>query len=219
MDIDFHAHILPKCDHGSDSLQTSLKQLKLAENAGIDVICATPHFYPQKENLRPFLERRAHGYECIEPYINGTVQRVLLGAEVLICDNLEKMDGLECLCLEGTNLLLLEMPFSPWTSRNFHTVQAILERETVQIVLAHIERYDKNNVSALLQMGAKAQVNASSICSLRASHNLNSFISKGQVFAVGSDIHALSGYEHWGKCRKKFGRNWNDLMLNIEKQL
>ena len=28
--VDFHSHILPRADHGSDSVETSLKQLKLA---------------------------------------------------------------------------------------------------------------------------------------------------------------------------------------------
>ncbi|MEE3459824.1 MAG: CpsB/CapC family capsule biosynthesis tyrosine phosphatase, partial [Candidatus Faecousia sp.] len=41
--IDFHAHILPGADHGSDGLETSLRQLALAEEAGVDTIVATPH--------------------------------------------------------------------------------------------------------------------------------------------------------------------------------
>ena len=43
--IDFHAHILPRCDHGSDGWETSRQQLKLAREAGVEVICATSHFY------------------------------------------------------------------------------------------------------------------------------------------------------------------------------
>ena len=31
--IDFHAHILPGADHGSDGLETSLRQLALAEES------------------------------------------------------------------------------------------------------------------------------------------------------------------------------------------
>ena len=40
---DFHAHILPGADHGSDGMETSLTQLALAEAAGVDTIIATPH--------------------------------------------------------------------------------------------------------------------------------------------------------------------------------
>ena len=36
-EIDFHAHILPGCDHGSDGWRTSRQQLKLAREAGVEV--------------------------------------------------------------------------------------------------------------------------------------------------------------------------------------
>jgi protein-tyrosine phosphatase len=42
--IDFHCHVLPGADHGSDSLACSLSQMKKAAAAGIDVIVATPTF-------------------------------------------------------------------------------------------------------------------------------------------------------------------------------
>ena len=57
--LDYHAHILPRCDHGSDGVETSLRQLAMATEAGIRTVCATPHFYPHRENAAAFLERRA----------------------------------------------------------------------------------------------------------------------------------------------------------------
>ena len=30
LSLDYHAHILPGCDHGSDGLATSLKQVEMA---------------------------------------------------------------------------------------------------------------------------------------------------------------------------------------------
>ena len=42
--LDYHAHILPRCDHGSDGVETSLRQLAMATEAGIRTVCATPHF-------------------------------------------------------------------------------------------------------------------------------------------------------------------------------
>lgn len=219
MDIDFHTHILPQCDHGSNSLQNSLKQIELAKSAGVDIICATPHFYPQRENLDEFLERRKNCYESFKPYLTETRPRILLGAEVLICDSLEKMDGLEQLCLEGTNLLLLEMPFNLWTSRNFETVQAIEKSRDIKVVLAHIERYKKSDVKVLTETGVKVQINVKSLCSWRNSHYFKRLMADGAVYALGSDIHGLSGYEKWNRCRKKFGDSWKMLMSNVENEL
>ena len=50
LSLDYHAHILPGCDHGSDGLVTSLKQVEMAASAGVKTICATPHFYPHKDS-------------------------------------------------------------------------------------------------------------------------------------------------------------------------
>ena len=111
--IDFHSHILPRLDHGSRSSQVSLSQLQMMQAAGVDTVCATSHFYPQEVLLSSFLEARQGSFNRLLE-VSGDMQRpkILLGAEVLICEGLDQMEGLEALCLEGTNVMLLEMPFS-----------------------------------------------------------------------------------------------------------
>ena len=42
--IDFHSHIVYDVDDGSDSIETSLKILKLAEATGFHSIILTPHY-------------------------------------------------------------------------------------------------------------------------------------------------------------------------------
>lgn len=64
LSLDYHAHILPGCDHGSDGLATSLKQVEMAASAGVKTICATPHFYPHKESVESFLRRRKKLQGC-----------------------------------------------------------------------------------------------------------------------------------------------------------
>ena len=44
-EIDFHAHILPHCDHGSDGWETSRQQLQLAQEAGVEVQAAEAVFW------------------------------------------------------------------------------------------------------------------------------------------------------------------------------
>ena len=77
--VDFHAHILPGADHGSRSLETSLTQIKLANECGVDKIIATPHFYPDKISLERFLDIREAAYQTLSPHIDASSIR--LGAE------------------------------------------------------------------------------------------------------------------------------------------
>ena len=55
--IDFHSHILPGVDDGSQSVQESLAMLKMEAEQGIQHVIATPHFYPKHDSPEHFLER------------------------------------------------------------------------------------------------------------------------------------------------------------------
>ena len=96
----YHAHILPGCDHGSDSVETSRRQLEMARKAGVATVCATPHFYPQRETVACFLDRRARTADLLRAGLPADAPRIQLGAEVLICDGLERMQELPLLCRE-----------------------------------------------------------------------------------------------------------------------
>lgn len=215
-DIDFHAHILPGCDHGSKNLQESLEQLDLAWDAGVGIVCATPHFYPQRESLSDFLMRRSRCWEKLCPNLSSERPQVRLGAEVLICSGMERMDGIEKLCLEGTNLLLLEMPFTRWSKNVKETALAIADRKDVQVVLAHIDRYDAEDVYELMSEGIKAQINVENLCRQLKGHQLRNMITRGEVFAVGSDIHGTeTGYRSWIKSKKLLKHDWDSLMVQL----
>lgn len=202
--FDYHAHVLPGCDHGSDSLETSLQQIRLARKAGVKHICATPHFYPQEESVKSFLERRRKSYDTLEPYLKKMQMRLTLGAEVLVCDGMERMSNLTMLCLEGTNDLLLEMPFYTWPKTIVQTLQGIVERDDITVVMAHVDRYPPENIEELGHAGVLMQLNADAIAShplLR--HRYLSWIDRGWVQYLGSDIHMLGeGYRYWSKAAK-----------------
>ena len=67
--IDFHSHILPQADHGSDGIETSLAQLALLRDAGVWCLAITPHFYPQEEGVTSFLDKRGQTGCCRVIYI------------------------------------------------------------------------------------------------------------------------------------------------------
>ena len=219
--IDFHSHILPRLDHGSDSRETSASQLAMMQTVGTRIVCATSHFYPQRILLDTFLKRRE---ECLAALLSRVADaprpQILLGAEVLICEGLENMEGLHRLCLEGTNLLLLEMPFvkgDAWTPKLYNTAEEILQKG-IQPVLAHVDRYPPKAVEPLLQKGLLAQINADGLCRRRGRKYLEDWISRGLVVALGSDLHDAhpDGYRSWYRVMTSMPETFSTIMQRTE---
>ena len=186
--VDFHAHILPGADHGSTSLSITISQLNAAKNAGVTRIIATPHFYPHRTTLEKFLERREHAYRHLLPSLSEDMPEIRLGCEVYLCKNISRMPGIEKLCIYGTKTLLLELPFEPLDSGDVQTVTDLV-RAGFDVVLAHVDRYDKRNINMLMNTGARFQINASSLVSFFKKKHLFRWIEEGRVIALGSDIH------------------------------
>lgn len=201
--LDYHAHVLPGCDHGSDSVETSRKQLAMAAAARVRTVCATPHFYPHKESIPSFLQRREASARLLRENLTADAPQLQLGAEVLICDGMERLDGLPRLCRSETNELLLEMPFYQWPEAIWDTLYALCERRDIKIVLAHAERYPPEAIEQLIRDNVALQLNSE--CLTRPLHRKRylTWIKNGSVKYLGSDIHMLGdGYRAWEKCVK-----------------
>ena len=201
--LDYHAHVLPGCDHGSDSVETSRKQLAMAAAARVRTVCATPHFYPHKESIPSFLQRREASARLLRENLTADAPQLQLGAEVLICDGMERLDGLPRLCRSETNELLIEMPFYQWPEAIWDTLYALCERRDIKIVLAHAERYPPEAIEQLIRDKVALQLNSE--CLTRPLHRKRylTWIKNGSVKYLGSDIHMLGdGYRAWEKCVK-----------------
>ncbi len=201
--IDFHAHILPHMDHGSGRTATSQAQLSLMASAGTDTVCATSHFYPQSTLPGVFLsDRRESLTHLLETYGDAPRPRICLGAEVLICPGLENMEGLADLCVEGTNVLLLEMPFtsSSWDGALYQTIREIRALDLC-VVLAHVDRYPKDLIEELLDDGLYGQINADSLDRFFKPKHLLRWMDEGRIVALGSDLHGCDprAYEPYQK--------------------
>lgn len=217
MNIDFHAHILPKADHGSDSVETSLRQLAMARAGEIDVLAATPHFYPNRDTAEAFFERRerCHADLCKEP--SASKPRLLLGAEVHLCRGLEHLAELHKLCLQGTNLLLLELPADFRMNSYLPTLEALLYDCKVRPILAHVERYSADTIQSLFHMGFLGQLNVSSLCRFMGRRQRLRWIEEGYIVALGSDIHgAKTDYSDFMQVRNQYSKHYDAVMKRCE---
>ena len=207
--IDFHSHILPGADHGSSSVETSMAQLNMAKNAGVTRLIATPHFYPHRHTLEKFLARREASYKALCAVVEAGMPEVVLGAEVLVCPGFENFEGIEQLCISGTNYMLVELPFSNFSDEYAFTVKKIMKKG-IEVVLAHVDRYPPKDIELMIDMGVKyMQINAESISGLFKNKNVMKWIKEGRVVALGSDIHGddKKAYSKFIKAKGVFADN------------
>ncbi len=192
--IDFHAHILPEIDDGSKSVEQSLQMLEMLANQGVDTVFATPHFYADVQTIDEFLKLRDESAKKLAKATKGgNYPEVKLGAEVLLNYELMTMENLDKLCIEGTNLLLLEMPYSVWSLSHLNCINQILASYNIVPVIAHIDRYlythNPELINALLDMEVMIQCNADSLARITTRRKVLRMVKKGQIHFIGSDCH------------------------------
>jgi protein-tyrosine phosphatase len=194
--IDFHSHILPGIDDGSKDVATSLLMLNAMKKQGTDTVCATSHFYATQRSVDRFLFRRQEAWEKLEEVLPQDAPRILLGAEVLYFPGISRMEELPRLCLEGTNLFLLEMPFEPWTSHCTQEVRELARQGSVQILMAHIERYfyyqPQSVWDEFLDLGILMQSNAEFFLPFKTRRKALKLLENGYIHLLGSDAHNMS---------------------------
>lgn len=193
--IDFHTHILPCVDDGSDSIKTSLSMLRAEARQGISTVLLTPHYYASENSPQIFLERRQRAWQILKPYLWQELPQIHLGAEVQYFEGICSAEDVHNLRIEGSDLLLLEMPFCRWSERVVEDVLELSEWENTRIVLAHIERYmamqPKEIWRQLRQRGILMQCNVSFFDRWRTRHKAMSMLSAGEIQFLGSDCHDM----------------------------
>ena len=219
--IDFHAHIMPRVDHGCDSTAMAHRQLLHMKEAGVQAVVATSHFYPHRHQVAEFLSWRNGAAErMLQKLPMSELPLVYPAAEVLVCEGMQHMEGLRELTVAGTDVILLEMPALKWSSALLETVLAIREMGLFP-VLAHINRYPLQNVQMLLCEGIAAQLNAEAFGTFGKWRRYLPYIEDGSVVALGSDLH---GDKATGCCRflratGKLGARADTIFTRTEKLL
>ena len=194
--VDMHCHILPGVDDGARDAETSLAMLKSSGDQGVQYMVATPHFYATHDRIDTFLNKRKEAWEKLKPRMDAVFPGILLGAEVAFFRGISRADRLGELRIEGTNCILLEMPFRSWSEGDVDEVSRISEKRGYTIILAHIERYlgmrgNDSYIEDLLEMPVLTQINAESLLDWRLRGKLVKMVRNEQVHLLGSDCHGI----------------------------
>ncbi len=194
--IDWHTHVLPGVDDGSQSVAESLDLLKALRLQNVDTVIATPHYNANHESLDRFLQRRNESMKRLSEEHQGNCPKVLLGAEVRYYPGISRLEGIEHLKIDGSRLLLLEMPQSKWTEYTLRELIELSGRSDIVPMLAHIERslsFQSDDVLfRLCESGVFMQVNATFFTNLFTKRKALHMLENGRIHFIGSDCHNLT---------------------------
>ena len=197
MIIDFHSHILPGIDDGAKTIEDSIKMLKASYEKGVRVTVLTPHFYPKgQESLDLFLEKRDVAFSSLKEAASGVegIPELKLGAEVNIQTDISEYEGIEKLCIEGTNYILLEIPHDEGFSESLCDRIFNIKLRELRPVMAHIDRYlpiPKKALKDLSDLNVLYQVNADAFLHFGIKREIAKLFRIGFVHILGSDMHNL----------------------------
>ena len=214
--IDFHSHILPGIDDGSRSVEESVQMLKTLREQRVDMVVASSHFDVSRYSPRHFLEKRGYLFHQLKKALPSERPNILLGAEVLYFPGLSRVSALRELCVEGTNLLLLEMPFGSWKEYMVREVQELAHSGDFTVLLAHVERYrtrqNRPFWDRLLEDGVLMQSNADFFLSAFTRGKALRMLESGYIHLLGTDCHNMTSRpprmaEGRGVIRDRLGKH------------
>ncbi len=225
--IDFHSHVLPSIDDGSSSTEMSVEMLKATYEQKIRKIVATPHFYPERMNLSSFLERRRDAVRKLLPYYNKEeMPTVYVGAEVAYYPSIGDGEIIRKLCIQGTDTILIEMPFTRWSNYDIDNILRLKREQDLNVVIAHIERYmdwqKKDTLPYLVENGIRIQSNGEFF--LSSKREAIKLLEKGYIHILGSDMHNTTTrkqtlLEAREEIKKRLGEEYIRLLLMNTKPL
>ena len=137
-------HFLEKRQHALEKLQQALEKLQGRSEKSQRALEKSQHTSEKSqlisEKIRQTVEQQETHKKNAAAGEAGLPQ-MRTGAEVYYFEGMGRADQLPQLCIEGTDTILVEMPFEQWHDEQFRDLKLIIEKQHLQVVLAHIERY------------------------------------------------------------------------------
>ena len=207
MFTEYHCHLLPGIDDGSENAETSLAMLDIMKEQGVERVIFTPHFYCHKEkSIDHFIKKRQAAFESVKE--KSPIKEMLLGAEVALELGLSEVKDIEKLAIQGTKLILIEMPFRDYENWMLEEVYNISAEFDLKVILAHVHRYrsvyDKDIMKRMLCSDNILQINIEAFEGFRQKFIAKDIINSNMQFVFGSDAHNLSSRKpRWDLLKKK----------------
>lgn len=196
MIADMHTHVLPRIDDGSPDVETSVRMLDAMWQQGIRRVVATPHFYANHDSPERFLRRREAAVQRLRQVWHREDMDLRIGAEVHYFDGISDCDALEALAIEGTSLIMVEMPAAPWPRRSFEELLEIHQKWGLTPVIAHLDRYITPLRSfgiprRLAELPVLVQINTRSLLRPSTRAMALKLLRSGCARLLGSDCHGM----------------------------
>ena len=197
--IDFHSHILPGIDDGSQNVEESIALLRKEAEQGITHVVATPHFYPQHDTPERFLKRRAEAETILREEMSKHtgLPEVSVGAEVYFFSGISDCDGILPLTIDKKQCILIEMPLGPWPEKVYQELEGMYNKQNLLPIVAHVDRYfgrfrTYGIPERLSQLPVLVQANADFFLDKATRAKALRMLKKDQIHLLGSDCHNLS---------------------------
>ncbi|MBQ8827892.1 MAG: hypothetical protein IJZ90_01965 [Clostridia bacterium] len=145
--VDFHSHILPGVDDGSQSVEETICMLEMIKEQSCEekhYIAATPHFKEDtvtEKVIDSFIRRRDDAYKKVKDVSKISNLSIILGAEVALNRSVAECPDLKKLCMGNSNILLIELPGLPYKPWMYEFIQKIRYEHGLIPMIAHFERY------------------------------------------------------------------------------
>lgn len=186
---DLHTHILPGMDDGPKDPETARQLLDMQLRQGVKRVALTSHYHPEMEQLDAFLDRREGAFEALQEVCPPQLT-LKKGCEVYFTPALLNVDAGK-LCLEGTSVLLLELPVLQKPA--FLTeVLTVLAQRGITVLIAHAERYlyvqrDPGILARWKELGAVIQLSAGAMTDDPLARKM---VKWGLADVLASDAHS-----------------------------
>ena len=204
---DYHSHVLPEIDDGAKDVEMSLAILDMMHKQGVKRVIATPHFYAHREkSVEDYLKQRQEAFEKIKA--NSPVENIVLGSEVAIEHDISQLSGIEKLAIQGTNLILLELPYREFENWMIEEINSISYAHKLTVLCAHVHRYvhyyNTAEMQAVLRLKAIFQINHDAFENMKERKLVRSIIKNGYPVTIGSDAHNLDSRKpRWDVLKNK----------------